>query len=245
MIYDFFREAYSTGKKLLIVLIDPQVINEKPDLLERYIKVFNKSAPSLVFVGGSLVFDSTDDVVTRIKDETGLPVVLFPGHFSQITPAADAILFMSLISGRNPEFLIGQQVVAAPVVKNAGMEAIPTGYILVDGGTHTSVEYVSQSKPIPPGKTDILKATALAGQMLGHKLVYIEGGSGAGNVLPPGILREVVNYVNIPVIVGGGINTPEQALRLFDAGAVGVVIGTALENEPEKLMEFVTVVGEK
>ncbi len=238
MVYRFFEEAYRTNKKLFIVLVDPQVVNDTPGLLEQYTKAFRKTAPSMIFVGGSLVFDSVAHITEVIKSICDVPVVLFPGHVSQITPLADAILFLSLISGRNPEFLIGQHVVAAPVLKNARIEVIPTGYILVDGGTATSVEYISHTKPVPRYKADILKATALAGQMLGHKLIYIEGGSGAENVLSSNILKQVVDYIDIPVIVGGGVTTPSQAVELFNAGASGVVVGSALEKEPSRLSDF-------
>ncbi len=238
MVYKFFEEAYRTNKKLFIVLIDPQVVNDTPGLLEQYIKTFNKTAPSLIFVGGSLVFDSVRNIVDSIKAGCDVPVVLFPGHVSQITSSADAILFLSLISGRNPEYLIGQHVVAAPAVKNANLEVIPTGYILVDGGAPTSVEYISNTRPVPRNKADILKATALAGQMLGHKLIYIEGGSGAENILPPEILKQVTDYIDIPVIVGGGITKPSQAIELFNSGAAGVVVGTALEKDLSLLPEF-------
>jgi len=239
MVYDLFEDAYNSRTKLLIVLIDPQVVEEKKKLLDEYIESFKMYKPSMVFVGGSLIFDSVEPIVKKIKQYCDLPVVLFPGHATQFTPLADAILFLSLISGRNSEYLIGQHVVAAPLIKKAKTEVISTGYILIESGKLTSVEYMSNTKPIPNNKVDILKATALAGEMLGHKLIYLESGSGAEKSISYDAVFQVVKYIGIPVIVGGGITSPEQVIKLYEAGATGVVLGSLLEKNPFLLRDFI------
>jgi phosphoglycerol geranylgeranyltransferase len=183
-----------------------------------------------ILVGGSLVSGSVDETVTRLKENTGVPVILFPGNVLQISSRADGILLLSLISGRNPEFLIGNHVIAAPVLRETGLEIIPTGYILVENGRTTSVEYMSNTKPIPADKTDLAVATAMAGEMLGHKLIYLDAGSGAREYVNAAMIRAVRAQINIPLVVGGGIENGEQIRATYRAGADMVVVGSAIER---------------
>ena len=173
-----------------------------------------------------------------LKQKSKIPIILFPGNVLQITPRADAILLLSLISGRNPEYLIGNHVIAAPILKKTDLEIIPTAYILIENGRTTSVEYMSNTKPIPADKVDLTVATAMAGEMLGHKLVYLEAGSGALETVNTEMIREVRKQINIPLIVGGGIHTPEQISNIYRAGADMVVVGTAIEKDPATLLEL-------
>lgn len=188
-----------------------------------------------VLVGSSFSLNSVfGEAVRNIKKATPLPVIIFPGSFAQITPYADAILFSSLISGRNPAYLIDEQVKGAPLVKKYGLETIPTGYMLIESGPLTSVQYVSGSMPIPRGKSDIACAHALAAQYLGMKLVYLEAGSGARMAVPSEMIRAVSSYVDIPVVVGGGLTTPEDCAARIEAGARFVVIGNHLEQAGDR-----------
>ncbi len=185
-----------------------------------------------ILVGTSFMLNSNfAEAVKSIKEKTSLPVIIFPGSFAQITPDADAILFSSLISGRNPSFLIDEQVKGAPLVKKFGIEAIPTGYMLIESGPLTSVQYISGSMPIPRGKHDIACAHALAAQYLGMKLVYLEAGSGAQNPVPLEMIRAVRSCIDIPVAVGGGLKSPEDCAARIEAGASFVVMGNYLESD--------------
>jgi putative glycerol-1-phosphate prenyltransferase len=230
MLYPEIIEKLKTGK-LFAVLVDP----DKHD--KRSISVIGKAAsPGSVdffLVGGSLVSGSVDESVRLLKETTDLPVILFPGNVLQISPQADGILLLSLISGRNPEFLIGNHVIAAPVLSKTKLEIIPTGYILVENGRTTSVEYMSNTKPIPADKIDLAVATAIAGEMLGHKLIYLEAGSGAREKVNARMISEVRSRISIPLVVGGGIHTPEQVIETYRAGADVIVVGSAIEEEPE------------
>lgn len=237
MLTDLFYKAKKHNKNLLAVLIDPASTSEL--LLHDYIAVMKNYPPDIIFVGGSLIWENVDHVVKKLKQETEIPVIIFPGHVSQISKYADAILFLSLISGRNPDFLIGQHVLAAPILKNLELEIIPTGYILIENGKTTSVEYISNTKPIPKDKTDIIKATALAGQYLGHKLIYIESGSGAISHAGINTIKEVSSFIDVPLIVGGGITSLQIAKEYFENGATCVVVGTLFENNPEYIKDFV------
>lgn len=237
MLLNRFYEAKSNKERLLAVLIDPAAVSS--ELLQRYIKSIRTAPPDFIFVGGSLVWDDITLVIKKLKESTDVPVIIFPGHVSQISNYADAVLFISLISGRNPEYLIGQHVLAAPTLKNSGLEVIPTGYILVENGKTTSVEYISNTTPIPKDKPDIIKATALAGQYLGHKLIYLEAGSGAAIPAGNNTIKEVSSYIDIPLIVGGGITSSEVAKEYFNNGATCIVIGTLFENRPEYLIDFI------
>jgi len=180
--------------------------------------------------GGSLTHTSVSHLVNRLKELSDIPVILFPGNLIQLTASADAVFLLSLISGRNPELLIGNHVVAAPFLKAIRDRVIPVGYILVDCGGRTSVEYMSQTSPIPRAKNDIAAATALAGEMLGMQAIYLEAGSGADNPVDPVMIKEVRAEINIPLITGGGLNTPEKISDAFSAGADIVVTGNGCEQ---------------
>lgn len=214
--------------KQLAVLIDPEKFEEADAA------IFLNKLPGMIthiFVGGSTAEAfKTEFTVKAIKALTSLPVVLFPGDFSQITEAADALLFLSLISGRNPEYLIEQQVRSVENLKNTSLEIIPTGYILVDGGTHCAVQKISDTQPIPQQEIKKIVHTALAGQFSGKKLIYLEAGSGAAFPVSPEVIKAVKNAINVPLIVGGGIRSSHQLEAAYRAGADLVVIGTAYEN---------------
>ena len=218
--------------KAFAVLIDPDKLNEQSLLTT--IEIAIKAKVDFFFVGGSLVVtDTLDKMVAAIKKHCSIPVVLFPGSPDQITPKADALLYLSLISGRNPELLIGQHVISAPFVKQSGLEIIPVGYMLIDGGSPTTVSYISNTNPIPSNKNDIAICTAMAGEMLGLKLIYMDAGSGAIKAIPTAMIKEVAKHIQIPLVVGGGITTPEKAKENCIAGADIIVVGNAAEKDPE------------
>lgn len=217
------------------MLIDPD-FGQDEVRLERTVQNACMAKADLIFVGGSLLTSAAfDRCVELVKHWSSKPVVLFPGSPSQLSAHADAVLFLSLISGRNPELLIGHHVVAAPTVKALGLEAIPTGYMLVDGGRTTTAHYVSQSSPIPHDKPGIAAATALAGELLGLRSIYLDTGSGAPRSVSPEMIAAVRATVDLPIIVGGGIRTAEQARQLCAAGADVLVVGTAFEEDPERI----------
>lgn len=221
---DFSKE------RQLAWLIDP----DKVDFLHKIPDLAKLARVDYFFVGGSLLKnDFLQDLVRFLKKYTDIPVILFPGSVMQVVPEADAILFLSLISGRNPDFLIGQQVLAAPLIYQYKLKTIPTGYILVDSGKTTSVAYISQTMPIPADKPDIVVATALAGQYLGMQCVYLEAGSGALNSINIELVQQLKQTLNIPLLAGGGIDSPEKMQALHGAGANVVVIGTAFEHNPD------------
>jgi putative glycerol-1-phosphate prenyltransferase len=194
-------------------------------------------------VGGSLLTsDTLYHCVRTLKENSNIPVVLFPGNTYQIARNADAMLFLSLISGRNPEMLIGMHVLAAPYIKLAGLETIPTGYMLIDSGKPTAVTYMSNSFPIPNDKKDIAACTAMAGEMLGLKLIYMDAGSGADKTIPEDMIRFVKDSIDVPLVVGGGIKSPEQLQSILDAGADVAVVGNRFEAHPELIREFAEVV---
>ncbi|MFZ1691698.1 MAG: geranylgeranylglyceryl/heptaprenylglyceryl phosphate synthase [Flavobacteriales bacterium] len=227
------QDAKVRGQKLLAVLIDPDFGTDEA-ALERTVQNACMAQADLLFVGGSLLTSASfDRCVALVKRWSTKPVVLFPGSPSQLSAHADAVLFLSLISGRNPELLIGHHVTAAPTVKALGIEAIPTGYMLVDGGRTTTAHYVSQSSPIPHDKPGIAAATALAGELLGLRAIYLDTGSGAPKSVSPAMVAAVRATVDLPVIVGGGIRDTEQARALCEAGADVLVVGTAIEQDPE------------
>jgi putative glycerol-1-phosphate prenyltransferase len=240
MILKAIVEKVKANKKVFAVLIDPDKFPDQN--LLKIITAMEAAKPDIILVGGSLVTKKTENVVNLLKKHLKIPVLLFPGSLLQLTPNADGILFISLISGRNPDLLIGNHVASAPVIKSSGMEVIPTGYILVDGGTTTSVEYMSQTKPIPATKNDIAIATALAGEMLGQKLIYLEGGSGALQPVPTEMIEAVKENISIPLIVGGGLNTAEKIKTACKAGADIIVVGNAFEKDISLLKEFKAVI---
>ena len=229
-IYQNILHAKQANKKLLAVLIDPEKIDSKN--IASFFEKVHQSIATHIFVGGSTdVNNQTDYVVTAIKKVTHLPIILFPGDVNQITNKADGILFLSLISGRNPEYLIEQHIKAAPILKNSNLEVLPTGYILIDGQKETATQKVSNTKPIAQNNSELIINTALAGQFSGKKLIYLEAGSGANVPVEASIISLVKGNVNIPLIVGGGIRSKKQLDITFKAGADLVVIGTAFEND--------------
>ena len=228
-VYNDIKKAQQNGKKLLAVLLDPDKL-EVASVKETIVKV-NDSEATHIFVGGSIVANGkTEAIVIEIKKHTTLPIVLFPGDKCQITNKAEAILFLSLISGRNPEFLIEQQVQSASLLKQTDLEIIPTGYILIDGGVTTAVQKVSNTLPIAQQNVDLVVNTALAGEYSGKQLIYLEAGSGAKIPVHTAIIKQVKDELSIPLIVGGGIRSLQQLNDAYDAGADLVVIGTAFEN---------------
>lgn len=230
---------FKSAKKQLAVLIDPDKVNHN-ELVDIVAKI-EAAGASYIFIGGSLLFSSLNESIKQLKKHTKLPVVIFPGGAQHVSPHADAILFLSLVSGRNPEFLIGQQVASAPIIRQAKLESVSVGYVLIDGGCETTVSYMSNTKPIPPNKPEIAAATCMAAEMIGMHSLYLEAGSGAKNHVPPQLIQKVKQNVSIPVIVGGGIKNGKQLASVFEAGADIAVIGTALEQNFELIEEFSAV----
>ncbi len=231
-------DAKARGRKLLAVLIDPD-FGQDEMALERTVQNACMAKADLIFVGGSLLTSvSFDHCVGLVKRRSDRPVVLFPGSPAQLSSHADAVLFLSLISGRNPELLIGHHVTAAPTIKALGIEAIPTGYMLVDGGKPTTVSYVSQTVPIPHDKPGIAAATAIAGELLGLRTIYMDTGSGAKRTTSPEMIAAVRKSVELPIIIGGGIRDAATARALCQAGADVLVVGTAFEQDPELIFSM-------
>ena len=228
-IYQEILQYKLQSKKLLAILLDPDKIvwDKINDLMDK----INQSPATHIFVGGSLVLnDRIDDLILKIKQNCSLQILLFPGNPSQISGLADGILFLSLISGRNPDYLIEHQVNAVPLLKKTNLEIISTGYILIDGGNETAVAKVSQTKPLDAKNSDYIVQTAQAGELLGNKMIYLEAGSGALNPIASEIIEKVSKNIQIPLIVGGGISDQATIQKAFDSGADMVVIGTAFEN---------------
>ncbi len=230
----YIQKASKKGEKLLAILLDPDKtsINELSAIAKK-IKILKAD---FIFVGGSFVKNGATSIfVKALKDYTKIPIMLFPGDYSQVTNNADALLFLSLLSGRNPEYLIEQQIKSVPYLKNSTLEIIPTGYILIDGGTQSSVLKISKTKPIPQKNIDLAVATAIAGMYKGKQLIYLEAGSGAKNAVNSKIISSVKQNISIPLIVGGGIKTKEQLNNAYKNGADLVVIGTAFEENQDIL----------
>ena len=220
-----------------VVLIDPD--NKNDTVIESNVALANQSGVDALFVGGSLIMDGRYvDRVKRIKDSAQIPVIFFPGGIGQLNSYYDAMLFMSIISGRNPHYLIGEQVIAAPSVKDLGIETIATGYMILDGGGGSAVEFMSGTRPIPMNRPDIAVAHALAGQYLGMELIYLEAGSGAKKPVEIDIIKYINQAVDIPLIVGGGICTPRAAADRVEAGAAIIVTGTVTERNSLLMKEF-------
>lgn len=229
-IYNQILKSKINNQKLLAILLDPDKIDL--DKAEVLIEKINQSPATHIFIGGSLVENNIlDELIVKIKQNCNLPIVLFPGNPSQISDKADAILFLSLISGRNPDFLIEHQVKAAPILKKTQLEIISTGYILIESGTETAVERVSKTKPLDRNNPDLALATAQAGEMLGNKLIYLEAGSGAKQAVPLEMIKKVAQNIEIPLLIGGGIIDLQGIQKAYDSGADLVVIGTAFEND--------------
>lgn len=229
-IYKHILKSKVENYKLLAILLDPDKIdlNNAKKLIEK----INQSPATHIFIGGSLVETNIlDELILEIKQNCDLPIVLFPGNPSQISDKADAILFLSLISGRNPDYLIEHQVKAAPILRKTNLEIISTGYMLIESGTETAVERISKTPPLDRNNLDLALATAQAGEMLGNKLIYLEAGSGAKQAVPLEMIRLVAENIKIPLIVGGGIVDLQGIQKAYDSGADLVVIGTAFEND--------------
>ena len=225
------------GRSGFAVLIDPDKV--APADMPHLAKLCNKAGVDYVLMGGSLVVaDNLDACIQRFKAESNIPVILFPGSPAQVTPYADALLYLSLISGRNAELLIGQHVVSAPTVKASGLEVISTGYMVIDGGTPTTVSYMSHAAPIPANKPDIALCTAWAGELQGKHIIYMDAGSGARNPISTEMIHKVSSHIDIPLFVGGGITTPDKVWANCQAGAQIVVVGDAIERDPMLIKEL-------
>lgn len=236
--YQKLSQKAQAGLKQLAVLIDPDSLTTEAELVNLIARC-NEAKVDMILVGGSLITNGFwDRCIEIIKIHTNIPLVLFPGNIMQTHREADAILFLSMISGRNPDLLIGKHVLAAPLLKKSGIEVIPTGYMIVDGGNITSVMYMSNTTPLPADKNNIAACTALAGEMLGLKVIYMDAGSGAQNPIRVGMIKEVKSQINGPLFIGGGIRTPEQAIETCLAGADVVVVGNALEKDPNLVFDL-------
>ena len=236
-VYSRISQARKESKKFFAVLVDPD--KTKPENAARLARHARESEVDFLFVGSSLLLNGNlDECLRAMRNECSIPLVLFPGNNMQVSPEADAILFLSLISGRNPDLLIGQQVLAAPVLKRSNLEIISTGYLLVDPGHLTSVTYMSNTLPIPHDKNDIAVSTAWAGELMGMKLIYMDAGSGARTPVSRSMVQEVSRQVPLPLIVGGGIRQPEKARELCTAGADVIVVGNSIEKDPAIIREM-------
>lgn len=237
-VLETLAERSRKGKKSVAVLVDPDKVSDAGQL-QHLINLASENLVDFFLVGGSLVTTTNlSEVVKQIKDNVSIPVILFPGNSLQIEPGADALLFLSLISGRNPELLIGQHVIAAPIIKNTQLEIIPTGYMLINSGRTTSVAYISNTTPIPDDKYSLAACTAMAGEMLGLRAIYMDAGSGAEKEISARMIATVKKSINVPLIIGGGINNKQKAFAALEAGADMIVIGNALEKQPDLLIEI-------
>jgi phosphoglycerol geranylgeranyltransferase len=235
------QQAKDQGEKKFVVLIDPDKV--KLGQMDTILDLASKAQVDYFFIGGSLIVNNMlDHCLQRIKQACDIPMILFPGNSFQLSFKADAILFLSLISGRNADLLIGNHVLAAPYLKMSPLEILSTGYMLIDGGVATTVSYISNTQPIPSAKDDIALCTAIAGEMLGLKLIYMDAGSGAKNPVSTSMIDTVSSGIQIPLIVGGGIRTPEQAMEKAKAGADVIVVGNAIEKDPELIIEMAEAV---
>ena len=241
IIYKSLCERKKNGRKSFGVLIDPdEVDNEK---IEKLCALAAASKVDIFLVGGSLVVsDYLDECIRQIRKHTDIPVMLFPGNSSQVSKYADALLYLSLISGRNADLLIGQHVVSAPLVKKSGLEIISTGYMVIDGGAPTTVSYISNANPLPADKPEIAICTAMAGEMLGMKLIYMDAGSGAKTPISDKMIKSVSENISVPLIVGGGICDPEKAYINCRAGADLIIIGNAIEKDPSLIREMASAI---
>jgi len=243
-VYETILKKRSDGLKQFAVLIDPDKADDKA--IAALAKTAGDNKADYFFVGGSLLINNRlDDCIRILKDAAGIPVVLFPGNTLQMSWRADAILFLSLISGRNAEMLIGRHVVAAPYLKLSPLEVISTGYMVIESGKPTAVSYMSNSNPIPSDKNDIAMCTAMAGEMLGLKLIFMDAGSGAINPVSSDMISNVKQTIEVPLIVGGGIRTPERAAESAAAGADILVIGNAFEKDPGLIHEIAHAIKNK
>jgi phosphoglycerol geranylgeranyltransferase len=236
-IYQSLEERKKSGHKSFAVLIDPDKVDHP--MLDELMDLSMTAKVDYFLVGGSLVISNhLDDVVGHIKANCSIPVILFPGSPTQLSKYADALLYLSLISGRNPELLIGQHVVSAPSVRQSGLEILPTGYMVIDGGAPTTVSYISNASPIPHDKNEIAMCTAMAGEMLGMKLIYMDAGSGAKRPVTETMIEKVAETISVPMVIGGGIIDPEKAYRNCKAGADVIVVGNAIEKDSSLIKEM-------
>jgi phosphoglycerol geranylgeranyltransferase len=222
-------------KKSVALLLDPD--KTKLESLSIILAIASESKTDYILAGGSLTFAGIDNLIRSVKEKCNIPLILFPGNLLQLSHEADAILLLSLISGRNSELLIGNHVLAAPYLKDIKNKLISTGYILINCGTKTSVEYMSQTEAIPSDKTDIVVATALAGEMLGMKLIYLEAGSGAMKPVPVTVIKSVRDNISIPLAVGGGLKSKNEIEETFSAGADLIILGNGCEKNPQLLID--------
>jgi phosphoglycerol geranylgeranyltransferase len=227
------------GKKIS-VLIDPDKHHEGS--LLHLIEMATRAGIDFFMVGSSILLKPINKTIKKIRENTDLPLVLFPGNLLQLSDHVDAILLLSLISGRNPELLIGNHVIAAPFIKMTGIETIPTGYMIIGTGRKTSVEYISNTSALPGEKTDIAVATAIAGELLGQKLIYLDAGSGALHPVPGQLISRVKENIGVPLMVGGGIRNEDQIITACNSGADLIVLGNILEEKTEKIIEFSKIV---
>ncbi len=236
-IYKSMIAAKANSEKKFAMLIDPDKVRKGE--IDNIVRRAQEAEVDYFFVGGSLIVNNAlDDCLSEIKKRCSIPLVLFPGDSYQLSYRADAILFLSLISGRNSELLIGKHVITAPYLKLSPLEVISCGYMLIDGGVATTVSYMSNTQPIPSDKDDIAVCTAIAGEMLGMKLIYLDAGSGAIISVAASMIESVSQAVDVPLIVGGGIDTAEKALRNVKAGADIIVVGNAIEKDPRLIQEI-------
>ncbi len=240
-IYHSLTEGKRQGKKSFAVLIDPDKVNDTS--IEQLITLAVGAKVDYFFVGGSLVISNyLDECVKFIKRNCNIPVILFPGSPNQVSKYADALLYLSLISGRNADLLIGQHVISASVVKQSGLEIMPTGYMVIDGGAPTTVSYISNATPLPADKNEIAICTAMAGEMLGMKLIYMDAGSGAKRPITESMIQKVSSCIDVPLIIGGGITHPEKAYLNCKAGADVIVVGNAIEKDTNLIKEMAAAV---
>lgn len=240
-IYQQIVQKKSEGLKQFAILIDPDKISN--DEIEVLANKASDCGVDYIFVGGSLITNgSLSGCIRRIKYACNIPVVLFPGNGNQIDSQADAILFLSLISGRNPDLLIGKHVISAPIIREKQLESIPTGYMLIESGNITTALYMSNTNPIPHDKPDIASCTAMAGEMLGLKMIFMDGGSGANNPISEEMIKAVRRSIHVPLIIGGGIKTPEKASANCKAGADMIVVGNSIEKDFSVVKEIAAAI---
>lgn len=236
-IHKELAEKKRRGKKSFAVLVDPDNVNVAQ--LDELLELSISARVDYFLVGGSLVISNfLDECIQHLKKNCDIPVIIFPGSPAQVSKYADALLYLSLISGRNPELLIGQHVVSAPLIRQSGLEIMPTGYIVIDGGAPTTVSYISNATPIPADKNEIAMCTAMAGEMLGMQLIYMDAGSGAKRPITESMIKSVSDNIEAPLIVGGGILHPEKAYLNCKAGADVIVVGNAIEKDATLIKEM-------
>lgn len=236
-VYAQLKQLKTDNRHAFAVLIDPDSVT--PDAIKHTAAKCNEAGVDFVFMGGSIMVTAhVDDCIKKFKEESTIPVALFPGSPSQLSPFADALLYLSLISGRNPDLLIGQHVISAPGVKASGLEVISTGYMVIDGGVPTTVSYMSHSSPIPANKPDVALCTAWAGELQGKHIIYMDAGSGAQYPISIEMIHKVSSNIDIPLIIGGGIRTAEKVYENCKAGAQVVVVGNAIEKDPTLIREM-------